>query len=100
VGLFSIAGQEKKVGHMVRVDSKGRVVLPLMLRKRLGVDKGGDLFLSISGQGIRLESTEQRIREAITDIQESFTDADYRLDDFLAERKEEARKDDAKWDGV
>ena len=38
--------------HSVKVDTKGRLVIPLALRKRLGIEPGDTLFVETEGDRV------------------------------------------------
>jgi len=44
------------MGETVRVDDRGRVVLPAGLRRRLGLSEGDELLAEVDGLGLRLVS--------------------------------------------
>jgi AbrB family looped-hinge helix DNA binding protein len=44
------------MGETVRVDDRGRVVLPAGLRRQLGLSEGDELLAEVDGLGLRLVS--------------------------------------------
>ena len=48
---------------LVTVSSKGQVVIPASIRKKLNIRKGSKLIMSVEGDKIVLESAEELIRQ-------------------------------------
>jgi AbrB family looped-hinge helix DNA binding protein len=76
------------------LDAAGRVVLPVAVRKALGLKAGSRLLLSVEGQVVTLTP----MREAIRRAQELL--APYRpkdghsvVDDLIADRRAEAERE-------
>ena len=48
---------------IVTVSSKGQIVIPAPIRKKLNIRKGAKLIVSVEGNKIVLESVEELIRQ-------------------------------------
>lgn len=77
----------------VRVAHNGRLVLPKMVREALGMADGGTVVFSVEGNEVRLTSIRQSIRHA-QDLYRRYVTEDASVDDFLAERRTEAARED------
>lgn len=79
--------------HHVRVDSSGRIRLPLELREKLGIESGDSVVVFEDDDEVRLQSAAM----ALTQAQEyfaSFVPAGVSLaDELIAERRKEAERE-------
>lgn len=77
----------------VRVNESGRVVIPIQFREAMGIEPGDEVIFSSDGETLRIETQKQRIRRAQEYVR-SFIPADVSLvDELIAERREEFRKE-------
>jgi len=76
----------------IRVAENGRMVLPRSARTALGVTGAGVVLLSIDGDDVKLSSVRQSIKRA-QDLYRQHATNDLSVDDFLAERRAEAARD-------
>lgn len=77
----------------VRIDPQGRVVIPAPLRQAMGVGPGDTLIARFEDHRVVLETREAvvaRIREMVRHIPPTVS----LVDDLLAERRAEARRED------
>ncbi len=77
---------------LVRVGDRGRLVIPASIRRRLGLARGDVLVANVDGDRLVLEprgAALARLRERLASIP---TDVSL-VDELLAERREEARRD-------
>ena len=82
----------------LKVAHNGRVILPLKVRKALGVNGEGVVLLSMDGDSVKLSS----VRESVLRAQKLYRDNVRVLettDDFLKERRDETAREEAE-DGV
>ena len=82
----------------IKVGANGRMILPLKVRKALGVTGEGVVVLSMDGNDVKLSS----IRESMAHAQKLYRDnvkVDETTDDFLKERHAETAREEAE-DGV
>ena len=77
----------------IRIAKNGRMVLPRSARNALGVTGAGVVVLSIDGDDVKLSSMRQSIKRA-QDLYRQHATNDLSVDDFLAERRAEAARDD------
>jgi bifunctional DNA-binding transcriptional regulator/antitoxin component of YhaV-PrlF toxin-antitoxin module len=77
----------------IRIAENGRMVLPRSARNALGVTGAGVVVLSIDGDDVKLTSMRQCIKRA-QDLYRQHATNDLSVDDFLAERRDEAARDD------
>jgi len=77
----------------IRIAKNGRMVLPRLARNALGVTGAGVVVLSIDGDDVKLSSMRQSIKRA-QDLYRQHATNDLSVDDFLAERRAEAARDD------
>ncbi len=77
----------------IRIAENGRMVLPRAARKALGVTGAGVVVLSIDGDNVKLTSMRQSIKRA-QDLYRQHAANDLSVDDFIAERRAEAARED------
>jgi len=75
------------------VNESGRVVLPKELREAMGIQPGDVLFFSSDGKSVRVETQKQRIRQAQEMIRQYIDPSRSLVDELIAERREEFRKE-------
>jgi AbrB family looped-hinge helix DNA binding protein len=76
-----------------KVNESGRVVIPIQFREAMGIEPGDEVIFSSDGETLRIETQKQRIRRAQEYVR-SFIPADVSLvDELIAERREEFRKE-------
>lgn len=75
----------------VNITSNGRMSLPADIRKRLGLNGGGAVYLDETEDGVVLRTAAQSVARAQA-LAKQFTDGnpDASLDAFLARRREES----------
>lgn len=81
----------------VKIAANGRVCIPADVRARLGVKDGDSLLLEESDEGVVLRTTEQAVREAQAIFRKMMKGKpDFTVDDFLREKRAEARRQEAR----
>ncbi len=79
----------------VTVGARGRVVLPAALRERLGVGEGDKLVLTVQPDGsVKLVSVRDAVRRARGLFAQLAPPGVSLVDELIAERREEARRED------
>jgi len=78
----------------VRIAAGGRVVIPAEVRQGLGVSEGDELLITRDGDGIRITTVKQAVKEVQTFFGQFKKPGESVVDEFLAERNEEAYKED------
>jgi bifunctional DNA-binding transcriptional regulator/antitoxin component of YhaV-PrlF toxin-antitoxin module len=76
-----------------KVDEVGRILLPVKLRKELGIKPGMDILLTSSGGVVRLETRAQALARARKIVRRIAPAGKSVVDEFLAERREEAKRE-------
>ena len=74
----------------VRIDSAGRVVIPVEVRKALGIESGQDLALSLDSDGVTLRTLEHARARVKAIAQAHRKETGSVVDAFLAARRAEA----------
>ena len=75
------------------INENGRVVIPKPVRDALGVEPGDALIFSSDGEAFRIETQKQRIRRAQEYIRSIVPTGVSLVDELIAERREEFRKE-------
>ena len=88
------------MGFEIKIESNGRILLPLALRRELGVENGGTLQLEVEEDGLVLRTRRQMARRAQTLVREFLGDYKGNLvDELSADRREEARGEEEELGG-
>jgi AbrB family looped-hinge helix DNA binding protein len=77
----------------VRMSENGRLVIPSGFRKALGISGGGEVLLHLDEDGIRITTTKLRIARAQRIVRKYIKPGVSLVDELLAERRAEARKE-------
>jgi AbrB family looped-hinge helix DNA binding protein len=77
----------------VRVSEKGRLVIPAQFREVLGIEPGDVVELRLEENGIRVATTEQRLREVRRRLKKVFGPGRSLSEELIAERREAARRE-------
>jgi AbrB family looped-hinge helix DNA binding protein len=77
-----------------KMAKNGRMVLPKSVREALGLPEGGTVVFCMEGGEIKLTSIKQSVKRA-QEIYRQFAKEKYTVDDFIAERRAEATREDA-----
>jgi AbrB family looped-hinge helix DNA binding protein len=83
------------MGYEIKVAANGRFVLPLDVRKKLGIERGGSLRVEVGDDGeVVMQTTAQRVRKAQRMAAEALAGFEgSALDAFIADREEQARRE-------
>jgi AbrB family looped-hinge helix DNA binding protein len=74
--------------YRLNVAPNGRVVLPVEVRRRLGLSEGGDLLMEETPDGLVLRTVAQAVAHAQAIARRYLADRpDVSVDDFLANRR-------------
>ncbi len=76
--------------HRVRVAAGGRIVIPVDVRQGLGIKVGDEVFLSRDGNGVRIDTLEQAVREVQAFFAPFKQPEESVVEDLLKDRREEA----------
>ncbi len=77
----------------VEVAPNGRVVIPVALRRSLGVESGGSLMFRVEGGEVTLMSREAAIKSVQDLVAKHVKKRGSMVDELIAERREEARRE-------
>lgn len=77
----------------VRIAAGGRVVIPADIRQGLGVREGDELLITRDGDGIRMTTVQQAVKEVQAFFGQFKKPGESMVDDFLASRREETAKE-------
>lgn len=99
IGLWHNSLVRHKMGKAfdAKVAHNGRLVLPKMVREALGMSAGGTVVFSVEEGEVKLTSLDQSIKRA-QDLYRKYATNDFTVDDFIAERRAEAAREDAPLD--
>ena len=76
--------------YRVKIGPQGRIVVPVQLRRELGVESGDDLVAFVEDDRLVIQTREQTIRE----LHQMFAHVEGSLsDELIRERREEARRE-------
>jgi len=84
---------KKKLEARARLNESGRVVLPKEIREFLGAEPGDVLFFTEDGDGVRIETQKQRMRQIQARMMSLVGPGVSLVDELIAERREEFRKE-------
>lgn len=76
-----------------RINESGRLVLPKQLREALEVLPGEEIIFSSDGETVRMETQKQRALRAQAYIRSLIPSGVSLVDELIAERREEFRKE-------
>ena len=78
--------------HTVRLDSAGRVLIPVAVRRALGLGAGSHLLLRLREGGFELMTVSAAVREAQRLVRKRVPTGRKLVDDLLRERRREAKR--------
>ena len=76
----------------VRISDSGRIVIPAIFRKALGIEPGNELVLELEDQTLKLRTRAEGVRRAKS-IAAKYADGPSAADELVAERRREAADD-------
>ena len=87
------------MGIEIKVAANGRMTLPADVRKRMGLENGGNLVLKESDLGLELTNFRQRAKRAQA-LYKTYSRGKDQLnvDDLIAQKRADAALEDAKLD--
>jgi AbrB family looped-hinge helix DNA binding protein len=77
----------------MRISENGRVVIPAVVRKALGVEIGDEIILEQENDEFRITTQQRRIERARRRIRRYIRPGTPLVDEFLAERREAAKRE-------
>jgi AbrB family looped-hinge helix DNA binding protein len=79
----------------VRIDRNGRILIPIAIRKAMGVKAGDVLFLQCRNGAMRVQTYKQRIAWAQALVRRYVPAGVSLVDELIAERRAEAKREAA-----
>jgi AbrB family looped-hinge helix DNA binding protein len=77
-----------------RVSESGRLSLPADFRKSVGLDRGGEVVVTLDGNEIRIRTIDEAVAQAQALTKQLIGDKPgSSVDDFLTERRREAAQE-------
>ncbi|RFC61844.1 AbrB/MazE/SpoVT family DNA-binding domain-containing protein [Fulvimarina endophytica] len=75
----------------LHISENGRLSLPVALRRRYGLDKGGDVIVEDHGDRIVIHTVDQAVKHAQAMSRKLIGDtSEASVDDFIADRRRQA----------
>ena len=82
------------MGLIARVSEGGKMNIPAQIRREVGLEYGGPVMMSVVGGEIRMRPLRRVLADLQGDAQAVFAGSGEDVDRFLAERRQEARRED------
>jgi AbrB family looped-hinge helix DNA binding protein len=76
-----------------KIDRAGRVLIPLKVRRELGLHENSDVILRVENGELRMHTREEAIRKARQRLKRLKKPGESVVDEFLAERREESARE-------
>jgi AbrB family looped-hinge helix DNA binding protein len=73
-----------------KVTQGGRIVIPVDMRRRLGIEVGEDVNLALDGESVRILTQKESIRMAQELVRTFVPKGDSLVDELIADRRREA----------
>jgi AbrB family looped-hinge helix DNA binding protein len=86
-------------GIQTRINENGRIVVPAVIRKAMGLKLGDSVVMSLEDGVLRIEPQKARIRRVQQSLRELIPADRVLSDELIAERREEARRESEEWLG-
>lgn len=77
----------------IRLNENGRLVIPASFRKALGINPGDEVVLRLEDDELRITTMKHRIARAQRLVRKYVKPGVSLVDELIAERREEARKE-------
>lgn len=79
-----------------KMDRAGRLVLPLKVRRELGLTENSELVVQVEDGGLRVQTREAALHRVQERLKRFKRPGRSVVDEFLAERREEAGREEAR----
>lgn len=86
-------------GIQARINQNGRIVVPAVIRKAMGLKLGDTIVMSLEDGILRIEPQFAKIRRVQAEFQQFANPESLASDELIAERREEARRETEEWLG-
>jgi len=77
----------------VRIGEKGRLVIPAVIRKELGIKPGDQVEMRVEDDELRMSTRRARIRQAQERVRQCIPQGVSLAEELSAERREAARRE-------
>lgn len=84
---------------ITKINDNGRIVVPVDIRKSMGLKAGDAVVMTLENGVLRIESHEAKIRKIQEDFRKFAKPGILASDELIADRREEARQDMEEWLG-
>lgn len=91
--MNGISCQYGEVTVTTKIDRTGRVLVPLKLRRELGLSEESDLILRVEDGELRMHTRETAIRRARERLARLKRPGESVVDQFLSDRREETSRE-------
>jgi bifunctional DNA-binding transcriptional regulator/antitoxin component of YhaV-PrlF toxin-antitoxin module len=88
-------GKKQMSETRVRIDGRGRILIPVVMRKAMSAELGDLLFLRCDKDGLRVQTQMQRIAAAQALVRRYVPKGVSLVDELIAERRAEAKREEA-----
>ncbi len=82
-----------------RLNANGRIVIPSEIRKRMGLNPGDDVLMTLDDGVLKIESQLARIQRIQEELKPFAKSGLRASDELVAERREEAGQEAEEWLG-
>ncbi len=82
-----------------RLNANGRIVIPALIREKMGIKPGDAVFMMLEDGVLRIESHMSKIRRIQEEFKPFAKPGVLASDELIAERREEARREMEEWRG-
>ena len=99
---YYVIGSQIKMkieGIAARINQNGRVVIPAVIRKAMGLKLGDTILMSLEDGVLRIEPEFARIRRIQAESKPFANSASLASDELTAERREKAQRETEDWLG-
>lgn len=86
-------------GIQTRINQNGRIVIPAVIRKAMGLSLGDSVVMSLEDGTLRIEPQKAPVRRVQESLRELIPGDRVLSDELIAERREEARREAEEWLG-
>lgn len=89
----------KMEGIQARINQNGRIVIPAVIRKAMGLELGDSVVMSIEDGVLRIEPQHTRLHRVQQSLRQLVPAERVLSEELIAERREEARSETEEWLG-
>ncbi len=86
-------------GIQARINENGRIVIPAVVRKAMGLHLGDSVVMSLEDGVLRIEPQRARVRRAQESLGKPIPNDRVLSDELIAERREETWREAEDWLG-